>query len=159
MLHLTSVGNHLVQHDAYTQVQLVLDERAAFDAHVAELIMTNDFALLAEEFNDEALSNERRRAHASATTLQRYAKDKGINHRFCDPNTEERKQRGIGDDWDERERFWLERIDDYKDRDILFVCADDHYERFAAKLIAAGFDVQQGSRGKVISDDDLIEGA
>src|SRR5215469_336191 len=158
MIHLLGVGNHLVQHDADTQVQLVLDERAAFDAHVAELIMTNDFALLAEEFSDEALSNERRRAHASATILQRYAKDKGIDHRFCDPNTEERNARGIGDDWDKRERFWLDQISGYKDRNVLFVCADDHYERFAAKLIAAGFDVQQGRRGKVISVDDLIEG-
>lgn len=155
MVHLTSVGNHRVQHDAHETVQLVLDERWAFDAHVAELIATNDFALLAEEFSDEAL----KMAEASQTTLQQFATAKGIEHRFCDPNLSERNGRGIGDDHDERERFWLERIDDSKDRDILFVCGDDHFDSFAAKLIAAGFDVQRGLRGRLISKDDLIEGA
>src|SRR6516165_641639 len=100
MVHLIGVRNHIIQHDAHTTVQLVLDERAAFDTHVAELIATNDFALLAEEFSKEA----RRKAHASATTLQRFAKEKGIEHRFCDPNSIERKERGINND-NKRERF------------------------------------------------------
>jgi len=100
MVHLIGVGNHIIQHDAPTTVQLVLDERAKFKAHVSEIIGKYDFALLAEEFSDEA----RREAHASATTLQRFAKEEGIDHRFCDADSTERKEHGIDDD-DKRERF------------------------------------------------------
>jgi len=154
MVHLIGVGNHIIQHDAHTTVQVVLDERAAFDSHVAELIATNDFALLAEEFSKEA----RRKAHASATTLQRFAKEKGIEHRFCDPNSIERKEQGIDND-NKRERFWLDQIEGCKDCNILFVCGGKHFDSFAAKLIGAGFDVQCGRRGRHINVDDFLKGA
>jgi hypothetical protein len=156
MVHLLGVGSHIVQHDGHTPVKLALDERAAFEAHVAELIMTNDFALLAEEFSNEG----RRKSHASATILQHFAKGKGIDHLFCDPDSGERQERGIGNlDYDKRKRVWLERIKGYKDRKILFVCGDDHFDSFAAKLIAAGFNVQCGRRGRIITRNDFEEGA
>jgi hypothetical protein len=154
MVHLIGAGNHIIQHDAYSRVQLVLGEREAFNAHVSELIDKYDFALLAEEFSDEARS----KAHVSATTLQRFATKKGIGHRFCDPNSSERKERGIDDD-DKRERYWLEQIEDYKDRNVLFVCGDKHFDSFAAKLTAAGFVVQRGRRTRQISREDFIQGA
>jgi len=154
MVHLIGVGNHIIQHDAHTTVRLVLDERAAFDAHVAELIATNDFALLAEEFSNEA----RRKVHASATTLQRFAKEKGIEHRFCDPNSIERKEQGIDND-NKRECFWLDQIKGCEDCSILFVCGDKHFDSFAAKLIGAGFDVQCGRRAGRINVDDFLKGA
>ena len=152
MVHLIGVGNHIVQHDARAQVQLALDERAAFDAQVAELIATNDFTLLAEEFSDEA----REKAHASATILQLFAKGKGIDHLFCDPDLSERKELGVeeGDD-DKREQVWLERIEAYKGRNILFVCGDKHFDSFAGKLTAAGFEVQRGLRTRHISREQL----
>jgi hypothetical protein len=154
MVHLIGVANHIIQHDAHTTVQLVLDERVAFATHVAELIATNDFALLAEEFSNEA----RRKAHASATTLQRFAKEKGIEHRFCDPNSIERNEQGIDND-NKRERFWLDQIKGCKDCNILFVCGDKHFDSFAAKLIGAGFDVQCERRGRHITVDDFLKGA
>jgi hypothetical protein len=142
MVHLAGGTNHIIQHDAHTTVQVVLDKRATFDGHVAELIATNDFALLTEEFSKEA----RKKAHASATTLQRLANEKGIEHRFCAPNSIERKEQGIDND-NKRERFWLDQIKGCKDCNILFVCGDKHFDAFAAKLIGAGFDVQCGRRG------------
>ena len=154
MVHLIGVGNHIIQHDAHTTVQVVLDERAAFDTHVAELIATNHFALLVEEFSKEA----RGKAHASVTTLQRLAKEKGIEHRFCDPNSIARKEQGIDND-NKRERFWLDQIKGCEDCNILFVCGDKHFDSFAAKLIGAGFDVQCGRRGRHINVDDFLKGA
>jgi hypothetical protein len=152
MVHLIGVGNHLFQHDAETPVQLAWNERAKFKAHVSEIIDKNDFALLAEEFSNEARTN----AHATATWLQHFARQKGIVHRFCDPNSSERKERGIGEsDDDKRERYWLERIEDHKDRNVLFVCGYDHFDSFAAKLDAAGFVVQCGCRMQRFTPSDL----
>jgi hypothetical protein len=151
MVHLIGVGNHLFQHDAGTPVQLASPEREKFKKHVSVLIDKYDFALLAEEFSDEA----RRIAEASATMLQQFAKETGIEHRFCDPNSSEREERGIDDD-DKRERYWIEQIKDYKDREVLFVCAYDHFDSFAEKLTAAGFAVQPGHKMQRISDHDLI---
>jgi hypothetical protein len=156
MVHLIGVGNHLFQHDADTSVQLALDEREKFKKHVSVLIDKYDFALLAEEFSDEA----RRMAQASATMLQQFAKETGIKHRFCDPNSRERKEHGIGKlDHDKRERYWIEQIKDYKDRKMLFVCAYSHFDSFAEKLTAAGFTVQRERKMQHFSDRDLIRAA
>jgi hypothetical protein len=66
------------------------------------------------------------------------------------------KELGIeeGDD-DKREQVWLERIEAYKGRNILFVCGDKHFDSFAAKLTAAGFEVQRGLRTRHISREQL----
>jgi hypothetical protein len=99
-------------------------------------------------------------AQASATMLQQFEKETGIKHRFCDPNSRERKEHGIGElDHDKRERYWIEQIKDYKDRKVLFVCAYDHFDSFAEKLTAAGFTVKREHKMQRISAADLIRAA
>jgi hypothetical protein len=60
----------------------------------------------------------------------------------------------FGSDSDEREQFWLSRIEDCKNKNVLFVCGDDHFDSFGKKLIEAGFHVENGPKWS-ISDDEM----
>jgi hypothetical protein len=135
MVYLIGV-NHIVQFDpAPHAAKIVRDKRVSFKAHVLEVIENFDISILAEEFNDEA----KKIWLVGETTLEHVATAKGIDHRFCEPG---------------REEIWLSQIEDCKNRNMLFVCGDDHFESFAEKLIAAGFDVKHGSRWR-ISDEEI----
>ena len=151
LLYLIGV-NHAVQFkDAQTQMlpawepESVRKTREAFKAHVAEMIDTLDIEILAEEFSEEAKTRWR----VSESVLERLAKTKGIEHRFCDPDTKEREALGIEDPDSkhgraQREQVWLSRIADCKLRRVLFVCGDEHYADFAQLLESNGFNVQRG---------------
>jgi hypothetical protein len=81
----------------------------------------------------------------------------GLEHRFCDPDSSERASLGIRSgsqirrdlgvrageneelvekesrrDWPIRETFWLDRISDKIDEDLLFICGSSHVDNFAA---------------------------
>jgi hypothetical protein len=130
MVYLIGV-NHDVQFDAGPhRAKIVRDKRASFKAHVLEIIETLGISIVAEEFSDEG----KRKWRVSETTLEHIAKAKGIEHRFCEPG---------------REEVWLSQIEDCKNRNMLFVCGDDHFESFAENLIAAGFDVKYGPRWRI----------
>jgi hypothetical protein len=58
-----------------------------------------------------------------------------------------------------RECFWLEQLEGYKDRNVLFVCGHKHFDSFAAKSTAAGFKVQCGRRTRHIRHKDFEQGA
>ena len=88
------------------------------------------------------------------TTLEHIARHKRIEHRFCDPTVAERKENEIEQsDSEKREQFWLSRIQDYKNKNVLFVCGDDHFQSFGEKLTAAGFDVKHGPRWDINEDE------
>ena len=136
MIHLIGV-NHLVQYDHDHPAT------AEFKAHVLEVIDALDISIVAEEFSDEA----KKLRDLRESVLELVAKAKGIEHRFCDPTSIEKKEHGIEkSDLDKRRQFWLSRIQDCKNRNVLFVCGDDHFEAFTAMLNADGFDVKQGRR-------------
>jgi hypothetical protein len=87
-------------------------------------------------------------------------KAKGIKHRFCDPDSEERKALGIEDPDSkhgraQREQVWLSQIADCKLRRVLFVCGDDHYDAFTQLLRANGFNVQHGPHYPVSNEEFL----
>src|SRR5438093_12916916 len=152
MVYLIGV-NHLVQHDAPRSEEIVGGKRATFKAHVLEVIEKLDISILAEEFREEA----KKKCRVSETTLEQFGKAKGIEHRFCDPTSIEREEKGIEKpDCDKREEIWLSRINDCKKRNVLFVCGDDHFESFRKKLIAAGFDVEHAPKCWRISNDELF---
>jgi hypothetical protein len=135
---------HDIQFDPAPHIaKVVRDKRGLFKAYVLEVIEKFGIAVLAEEFNDDG----KRLWRVSETTLEQIAKNKGIEHRFCDPTAVEREENEIEkSDSDKREQFWLTRIQDCKDKNVLFVCGDDHFDSFSKKLNAAGFDVKPGLR-------------
>jgi hypothetical protein len=164
----------------------VQKKREAFKMHVAEMIDKLDIEVLAEEFSDEGKKESRAREFAKdfakavhepfdwetarqqfdwETELQKFNKARGIEHRLCDPNSIEKQALGIEvdpeketeSDWRKREQVWLSRIADCKDRRVLFVCGDNHYDAFAQLLESNGFNVRRGPHYDVSNEefDDL----
>ena len=187
LLYLIGV-NHAMQFKAassqmFGESESVHKKREAFKAHVAEMIDTLDIEILAEEFSDEGKKESEAREFAKdfakalhepfdwetarqqfdwETELQKFNKAKGIEHRFCDPDSSERKTLGIEvdpkkqteSDRRKREQVWLSRIADCKRRRVLFVCGDNHYDTFAKLLESNGFNVQRGAHYD-ISDEEF----
>jgi hypothetical protein len=169
--------NHAVQFKSavsqmFGESESVHKKREAFKAHVAEMIDKLDIEILAEEFSQEAKRqpDEReaeafREKHAAElgteleplswdTVLEEFSKAKGLEHRFCDPDSEERKALGIEEsDWDKREQAWMSRIADCKCRRVLFVCGDNHYDAFAQLLESNGFNVQRGAHYDITDEE------
>jgi len=106
---------------------------------------------IAEEMNLEALVQK----HASQSLCERIANAKGVTHRYCDPNNEQRQTLHIRqeqdirldaffNDWDQerveqevrvshaiREHYWLNKLLDLNCWPVLFlVCGADHIEYF-----------------------------
>jgi hypothetical protein len=184
LLYLIGV-NHAVQFRSqlFSESGSVRKKREAFKAHVAEMIDELDIEVLAEEFSDEGKKESETREFVKdlakavhepfdweterqqfdwETELQKFSKAKGIEHRFCDPDSSERKALGIEvdprketeADWRKREQVWLSRIADCKDRRVLFVCGDNHYDAFAELLESNGFNVRRGAHYD-ISDEEF----
>lgn len=182
LLYLIGV-NHAVQFkpamsQMFSESESVQKKRGAFKAHVAEMIDKLDIDVLAEEFGDEGKMESEIREFAKdfakavhepfnwETELRKFHKAKGIEHRFCDPDSSERKALGIEvdpmkqteSDWRKREQVWLSRIADCKLRRVLFVCGDNHYDAFAQLLESNGFNVQRGAHYD-ISDEEFHDNA
>lgn len=176
LLYLIGV-NHAVQFKSalsqlFSESESVRAKREAFKAHVAEMIDELDIEILAEEFSEEAKLKPAERKTAPdeqserasfetpfaqckyETVLEQFSKDKGIEHRFCDPDSIEKQGLGIEVDPEKetqsdrrkREQVWLSRIADCKGRRVLFVCGNNHYNAFAQLLESNGFNVRRGAR-------------
>ena len=113
--------NHLIQHTTHmTKIKKTSVQK--FTAYIHEQVTALQITTIAEEFSEEAL----RGAESIARQL---AKQLNIEHRFCDPNTEERNKLKI-DSIPKREQVWLERIQDLKNSKILFICGSLHLNTF-----------------------------
>jgi hypothetical protein len=142
MVYLIGV-NHSCQYESPIDRKIVREERLAFQNHVLEITHKYNISLLAEEFSEEA----KMKARVSESILEKLGKTEGIEQRFCDPTSIEKKENGIADnDDDRREQFWLSRIQDCKNKNVLFVCGFEHVESFRKKLITAGFVVEHESK-------------
>lgn len=125
-------------------------------------------SLIAEEFNEKTLTN----SHATIDTAKYVADKLNVKHLFCDPNEEERKLIGIPlreeikntlglkgpifvDSLEDkqiteeqrkyypiRENFWFEKIEQYLDEVIIFLCGSDHVESFKSLLSIKGYTVK-----------------
>lgn len=157
MIYLIGVY-HNIQHDGNGCADLSV--RNKFQVFLMGKVKKYDIVLLAEEFSEEALQEH----NATAGTLKYGADRLNIKHLFCDPNKEERKIIGIlcrekiksalnirggvhADSAEEnrikekqkeyhpvREMFWFEKISNYLDRNIIFVCGADHVRSFETLL-------------------------
>ncbi len=183
LLYLIGV-NHAMQFKSATaqmfgESESVRTKREAFKAHVAEMIDKLAFEILAEEWSGEAkhkpaesetdLDEQSALAMFEAalaqcnyeTVLEQWSKAKGIDHRFCDPDSTEKQALGIevdprketDSDRDKRERFWLSKIADCKQKRVLFVCGDDHFAAFAQLLESNGFNVRRGAHYPVSNEE------
>ena len=129
-----------------------------------------EFALIAEELSEEAMQ----RCGVKESIGQKVAQEFGIEHRFCDPTSEERESLGIPSEaelkerlglgrllndaelrrldeekekyWPIRERFWLDRIRNALGQVVLFICGDSHVDSFRRLLQSEGVEVKVLSR-------------
>lgn len=53
----------------------------------------------------------------------------------------------IGKYFEVRERFWIDKISDLKEKTVVFVCGDAHVETFTKLLEAKGWEVHLAARG------------
>ena len=130
--------DHLIQHTCsmWADKEEQIERFSAFLARKARDLKISG---LAEEFNDELL----RINHTQISTVAAVAQSLGLEHLFCEPNTQEKEALGISDNdtpenRDARERFWLERLRPLCGKRVLFVCGDEHLHSFRAKLREAG---------------------
>ena len=139
---------------------------------------TLKLSVIAEELNQEAIEKQQQYlGRALESTAQQAASLLGLEHRFCDPNTSERAALGIlttkdlrkklglraGENedflrkeekrlyWPLREKFWLERIGDRSEEEILFICGACHVESFLSLVKSTGL------KGIMIHKDWVIE--
>ena len=68
------------------------------------------------------------------------ATELGLPHRYCDPETTTRAEKGIKSKED-RERYWLGQLTEFDVFPVLFVFGADHAESFSRLLTESGFDV------------------
>lgn len=116
-----------------------------FRRYLKEQAAKLQVVLIAEEFSREALINSR----ASSSTAKNIAESICIEHRFCDPDSSERKALGIPrkrengqNNFQMREKFWFDKIADKIDEPIIFICGNDHLESFKEKVINEGCEVE-----------------
>ena len=115
-----------------------------FEDYLVSHCQNHAVDLLAEEFSEEAVHIN----NATGCTVRDAARRLNRPHIFCDPDTPQRKERGITKhDHNRREMFWLERLNGTTGQRVLFICGDDHVDSFSHKLQAAGFEAQVLSRG------------
>ncbi|MDH3596358.1 MAG: hypothetical protein OEU09_14050 [Rhodospirillales bacterium] len=120
--------------------------RREFQSYLREKVLELSPALVAEELSQDLLTGRNGRSIAGDV-----AEKLGIEHRLCDPGYEERERLGIPGKADDltgqardqqfeiRERYWLECISDIFDSTVLFICGADHTSRFKALLVENGW--------------------
>lgn len=163
MIHIVGV-NHAFQ---FINSHTDLVESEQFRSYILRNVQNNKIGCLAEEMNEEWLVTK---WNADRCVCREIAKDLGIVHVMCDPNTEERREMGyktereiMGENgltpldvseieafdskqWRKREEFWFSKIEPYLTRNILFVCGPNHVFSFS-KLLE-----ENGRKTKVICE-------
>lgn len=133
MIYLLGV-DHQVQHQKNTQISMV------FGFYLSRKVKELDIKFIGEEWFLDLLKEN----GVNTTVSQDVAKKFNIEHRFCDPDRNERKEIGWLSKKDDhlREKYWLERIRDKTSTGIIFVCGADHLKQFSKLLTDSGFESQ-----------------
>ncbi len=164
MIYIIGV-DHLVQYNGPVPESL----RKEFELFLEETAKKYNIALIAEEFSMESLVEVYGAKECSALNASERC---GIEHRFCDPEENDRLDLGIPyyfdiresikekykvrerliidnglrkrieDEtrdkvksfWDIRERFWVAKIADRLEKNILFICGHEHVGRLSNLL-------------------------
>ena len=144
MIHLIGV-DHSIQHDGRRGLKSPpLDtlqlHRHEFAKYVLDTASSVGADCIAEEFNEEAV----KRSKASQSFAQNAATKLGINHIFCDPDTEMRKKLGIyGAPKDiaskKREKYWLNSLSMSNCEETVFIVGACHLKSFDSLLRSRDF--------------------
>jgi hypothetical protein len=125
MIYLLGV-DHQVQHAR----QISLAKR--FASYLSDNIEKLNIKFVGEEWSEDAskISN------VKTTVPQDIAFKYNVQHRFCDPNEIDRKKIGWKSKQDDRlrEMFWLDKIKDKRNKEIIFICGVNHLESFSTLL-------------------------
>lgn len=130
MIYLLGI-DHQVQHQKQTEISM------DFAYYLSKKIMELDIRFIGEEWFEDLLKE-----NAIATTVtQDVAHQYNIKHRFCDPNRNERRSINwfSKNDDNVREKFWLEKIKDETNKNMVFICGTGHLESFSKLLESSNF--------------------
>lgn len=158
---------YLIGVDHFAQWNRESDQTRNFINYLGEQIKQHNISFIGEEFSEEALEMN----SVKSTTTQDIAKQYGIKHRFCDPDTKTRKELGIPlrqeikDNLDiksvvlensaqdkqikeeqrtyhpVREQFWLDKIKNEIFEKAIFVCGSEHLNSFKSLLERGGYNI------------------
>lgn len=133
MIYLLGI-DHQVQHQKNTQISMV------FAFYLSKKVKELNVKFIGEEWFADLLKEN----GVTTTVSQDIASKYNIEHRFCDPDRNERKEIGWSSKNDDhlREKFWLERVRDRKNMNVIFICGADHLKSFNKLLIDFGFGSQ-----------------
>ncbi|HQY59347.1 MAG: hypothetical protein WBB60_16915 [Nitrospira sp.] len=130
MVYLLGVG-HQVQHNGPPMTPEREHATRDFCTFLKSRAKDLNISMLAEEFSEDAL----RISKAHVAIVKDVAHSLGLKHLFCDPTRQERVERGINNNLESREQYWLSRLEHHYDSEtILLVCGADHLESFREKL-------------------------
>lgn len=136
--------------------------RQEFKSYLRDKVQQLSPILIAEEFSEQVLE-----VLVAESIVKCVADELEIEHKFCDLNTNERRDLGLpefGTDHQTeeekaktnacKEKHWADRISEYSGSPILFVCGADHIGSFGSLLKSRGEDVEIIERnwGKEIYD-------
>lgn len=143
MLYLIGVHHQLQSNSDHDFASL----RRYFIQYLSQIVSGLKVQLIAEENSSEALGG-------FSSTLAELAQQLNVEHRYCDPNSLERKEAGImrRDEYNspedkraadiKREKIWLSRIDPNKAQNVLFICGANHVTSFILLLRQNNWDVK-----------------
>lgn len=145
----------------YGKYECAAEDHAAFAQMLRELAKSHTVDSIAEELNEEAMSE----VGSAASVPQLVARELGLHHLFCEPDRTERQQLGImdensirvstfpkmldeatvqrlaADSWQRREKEWLRRLSQLSGSRIFFVCGANHVVTFVPLALEHSFQV------------------
>ena len=129
-------ADHLIQHWGHLDSRKEVAVRE-FQRYLEKIVHERGIGVIAEELSESALNL----SNTEVSSARKVAQALAIEHRFCDPTSEERKVLNIKDD-NQREWEWLNRLQDLSERNVLFICGSSHLQSFPQLLIGKGFEVR-----------------
>jgi len=129
MIYLLGV-DHQVQHQKNAQVS------KKFMTYLGKSIRDLKIGFVGEEWFDDLLKEN----NITTTTTQDIASNHRIEHRFCDPNRRERNKIGWRSKNDDhlREIYWMKKMSDKLNSNVIFICGSKHLIAFAKLLTISG---------------------
>lgn len=142
-------------------------KQAELKGIILACVLSYRLDLIAEEANADILRNTLRQS-----VVFEAACESGIAHRFCEPTWDQKNELSIEEDlpffgpcppsdwearipsqdvsrrhdiahrWPVREEFWISRLSDTLDQNVLFVCGDAHRWTFRRRIEAKGIEVK-----------------
>jgi hypothetical protein len=156
VIHIVGI-NHELQHTAppwRAALEEVQRARREFQTYLCTLAGRLKPQVIAEEFSQQALDNLSKAHNLSVvSTVKAVADTLGVEHRFCDPDDAERLRLGLPDPYLDhygesekprfdriRECYWLSRLVEVSNRDVLFVCGAEHVQSFCELVKGTSID-------------------